>query len=173
MRVPNPEGTFNFAAINNTAARAVTEKLLLLLNDVVVVSSPRWLSQMVGWSRLPGVGAVGARLLYPDQSVQHAGIVHGLHDAVVGHAVRSLANTARHAVVPACQRWINQLSSSDRHRESPGGPVGLCAMPVDPSMSFYLLVSKNHHCGGMGLSPQAGCLCDACPFASLLRTVDR
>ena len=90
MRVPNPGTTFNFAAINNTAAAAVTEELLLFLNDDVEVSSPRWLSQMVGWSRLPGVGAVGARLLYPDQSVQHVGVVHGLHDAVVGHAFRHL-----------------------------------------------------------------------------------
>jgi O-antigen biosynthesis protein len=95
MRVPNPAGTFSFAAINNTAAAAVTEELLLFLNDDVEVSSPRWLSQMVGWSRLPGVGAVGARLLYPDQSVQHAGIVHGLHDAVVGHAFRPLPRVER------------------------------------------------------------------------------
>ncbi len=68
LRIPNPDGRFSFAAINNTAAAMVEEDLLLFLNDDTEVINPRWLSQMVGWSRLEGVGAVGARLLFPERS---------------------------------------------------------------------------------------------------------
>jgi GT2 family glycosyltransferase len=85
-----PNGQFNFAAINNQAAAMVEEELLLFLNDDMQVINPRWLSQMVGWSRLSGVGAVGARLLFPDGRVQHAGIVHGFHEGRAGHAFRLL-----------------------------------------------------------------------------------
>ncbi len=60
LRIPNPDGRFNFSAINNAAAAMVAEDLLLFLNDDTEVINPRWLSQMVGWSRLEGVGAVGA-----------------------------------------------------------------------------------------------------------------
>ena len=59
LRIANPDGRFNFAAINNAAAAMVEEELLLFLNDDTEVINPRWLSQMVGWSRLEGVGAVG------------------------------------------------------------------------------------------------------------------
>jgi GT2 family glycosyltransferase/glycosyltransferase involved in cell wall biosynthesis len=90
LRIPNPSGRFSFAAINNTAAAMVDEDLLLFLNDDTEVISPRWLSQMVGWSRLEGVGAVGARLLFPDGRIQHAGIVHGLNEGLAGHAFRFL-----------------------------------------------------------------------------------
>ncbi len=90
LRIPNPEGRFSFAAINNTAASMVDEDLLVFLNDDTEVIEPRWLSQMVGWSRLEGVGAVGARLLFPDRRVQHAGIVQGIPEGVAGHAFKSV-----------------------------------------------------------------------------------
>ena len=90
LRIPNPEGVFNFAAINNHAAGLVREDYLLFLNDDTEVIEPRWLSQMVGWLRLKGVGVVGARLLFPDRRIQHAGIVHGLHDGHAGHAFQNL-----------------------------------------------------------------------------------
>ena len=88
LRISSPDGVFNFAAINNRAAAMVEEDLLLFLNDDTEVVDPRWLSQMVGWSRLEGVGAVGARLLFPDRRIQHAGVVHGLHDGHAEHAFR-------------------------------------------------------------------------------------
>ncbi|MGL5060274.1 MAG: glycosyltransferase, partial [Microcoleus sp.] len=49
---------------------------------------PRWLSQMVGYAQMSGVGAVGARLLYPDGRIQHAGVIHGLHHGLAGHAFK-------------------------------------------------------------------------------------
>ena len=90
LRIPDQDGRFSFSALNNTAARMVSEDLLLFLNDDMEVIEPRWLSQMVGWSRLEGIGAVGARLLFPDRRIQHAGIIHGLHDGHAEHAFRCL-----------------------------------------------------------------------------------
>ena len=90
LTIPNPDGGFSFAAVNNAAAAMVKEELILFLNDDMEVIEPRWLSQMVGWSRLEGVGAVGARLLYTDQRLQHAGMVQGLHDGQSDHAFRYL-----------------------------------------------------------------------------------
>ena len=78
LRIPNPSGGFNYAHINNQATARADTEFVLFLNDDMSVIEPRWLSQMVGWARLPGVGAVGARLLFPDGSVQHGGVVLGL-----------------------------------------------------------------------------------------------
>lgn len=64
---------------------------MLFLNDDVEVISPEWLSQMVGYAQTAGVGAVGAWLLYKDQRIQHAGVIHGLNDGLTGHANKLLA----------------------------------------------------------------------------------
>ena len=78
LHTPNPGDAFSYAHINNQAALQADTEFVLFLNDDMSVIEPRWLSQMVGWARLPGVGAVGARLLFPDGSVQHGGVVLGL-----------------------------------------------------------------------------------------------
>src|SRR4029078_12654775 len=62
----------------NQAARQADTEFILFLNDDISVIEPSWLSQMVGWARLAGVGAVGARLLFPNGSVQHGGVVLSL-----------------------------------------------------------------------------------------------
>jgi GT2 family glycosyltransferase len=82
------EGRFNFAEVMNQGARLAAEDFVLLLNDDTEVIDGRWLSRMVGYGRLPGVGTVGARLLYPDRRVQHAGVVHGYHHGLAGHAFK-------------------------------------------------------------------------------------
>lgn len=71
-----PEG-FSFAAINNQAARAASGRYLLFLNDDVVVRRREWLTALVGALDAPGVGAAGARLLFPSGRIQHAGIILG------------------------------------------------------------------------------------------------
>ena len=78
IRIANPGGKFSYAYINNKAVEQVEADFVLFLNDDTSVISPGWLSQMVGWARLPGIGAVGARLLFPDGRVQHGGVVLGL-----------------------------------------------------------------------------------------------
>jgi GT2 family glycosyltransferase len=84
-------GKFNFAALNNRGVEAANAEYVLLLNNDTEVVDGKWLSRMVGYARQPDVGAVGARLLYPDGQVQHAGVVHGLHDGLAGHAFKLLS----------------------------------------------------------------------------------
>jgi GT2 family glycosyltransferase len=90
LRVACPERTFSFARLNNEAVRAVASEYVLLLNDDTEVVAARWLSQMMGYARMPGVGAVGAKLRYRDGTVQHAGVVHGYHDGLAGHAFKNM-----------------------------------------------------------------------------------
>ncbi len=68
-------GLFNYAAINNWAAQKASGHLLCLLKNDVEPIEPGWLHKMVGHALRPEVGAVGAKLLYPDGRIQHAGIL--------------------------------------------------------------------------------------------------
>lgn len=86
VRWPHP---FNYSAINNFAARHATGEYLCLLNNDIEVIEPQWLTEMMREAIQPGVGAVGARLLYPDRSIQHAGVAIGIGNAA-GHAHRGL-----------------------------------------------------------------------------------
>ncbi len=80
-------GAFNFSAINNRAADIARGRLLCLLNNDIEVIAPDWLSIMAVQAQRDDVGAVGARLLYPDGRIQHAGVVIGVGNAA-GHAHR-------------------------------------------------------------------------------------
>ncbi|MEG5062249.1 glycosyltransferase [Microcoleus sp. B3-A4] len=95
LHIKNPGGKFSFAAINNRAAEQVDSDYVLFLNNDTEVINPRWLSQMVGYAQIPGVGAVGARLLYPDGRIQHAGVIHGLHHGLAGHAFKLMNSDNR------------------------------------------------------------------------------
>src|SRR5262249_38197135 len=78
------ERPFNYSAINNMAAREARGQLLCLLNNDVEVITPDWLGEMVSHALRPEIGAVGARLLSPDEVVHHGGVVTGLN-GVEGH----------------------------------------------------------------------------------------
>lgn len=92
LRIPSPDG-FNFAAINNRAVAQVNTDYVLFLNNDTEVISPEWLSEMVGYMRMSGVGAVGARLLLPDGRIQHAGVVHGYYNRMAGPAFKLTPST--------------------------------------------------------------------------------
>ena len=72
------DAAFNYSAINNAAARKASGELLCLLNNDIEVISPHWLSELVGHALQPDTGAVGAMLYFPDDRIQHAGVVLGL-----------------------------------------------------------------------------------------------
>lgn len=76
---------FNYSAINNFGARFAEGRVLGLLNNDVEVINPEWLDEMVGHALRPEIGVVGAMLYYPDDTVQHAGVVLGI-GGVAGHA---------------------------------------------------------------------------------------
>ena len=67
---------FNFAAMCNSAAKAAKGNVLIFLNDDTQVISPEWIERMAGHALIPGIGAVGAKLLYPgdDKKIQHCGV---------------------------------------------------------------------------------------------------
>jgi GT2 family glycosyltransferase len=77
---------FNYAAINNFAAAEARGEYLLLLNNDTAVLHPEWLERMMAQARRADVGAVGARLVFPDRRLQHAGIVLGMGaDGIANH----------------------------------------------------------------------------------------
>jgi GT2 family glycosyltransferase len=78
---------FNFSRLNNAAARETTGEIVGLLNNDVEVTHEGWLAEMVMLAMRPETGCVGAKLLYPDGRIQHAGIVIGL-GGVAGHGHR-------------------------------------------------------------------------------------
>ena len=75
---------FNYSALNNFGARYATGEYLLLLNHDTEVITPGWLEEMVMYAQQKRVGCVGAKLLYPDDTIQHAGVGFGI-GGVAGH----------------------------------------------------------------------------------------
>ena len=84
VRVIACPGPFNFAALINAGVASARGELVCLLNNDVEITSPDWLQRMAVLAMRDNVGAVGARLLYPDGAVQHAGVALGIGDAA-GH----------------------------------------------------------------------------------------
>jgi O-antigen biosynthesis protein len=92
-RVIKYDAPFNFSAINNFAAREARGELLCLINNDIEVIEPEWLTEMVSHAIRPDVGAVGCKLLYPDDTIQHAGVILGLF-GVGGHVFKQLPRDA-------------------------------------------------------------------------------
>lgn len=82
LPVPGP---FNYSRLNNSAIQDVDTPFTLLLNNDIVVRHNDWLSEMVAQGSREGVGAVGAKLLYEDERVQHGGVLLGV-GGVANHA---------------------------------------------------------------------------------------
>lgn len=89
LRLASPEGKFSFAYLMNRAVESVDSEYVLLLNNDTLIRRGSWLSQMVGYAQMPNVGAVGAKLYFPDETIQHAGIIHGLYGDLAGPAFRN------------------------------------------------------------------------------------
>lgn len=120
FRVVRFPGEFNWAAINNAAARTCGGQLLLFLNNDVEALDSDWLEELVRWARVEDVAAVGALLLRPDGTVQHAGVVLGL-GGLAAHPFERMREPARGpagevgwyrnwlAVTGACQMWRHEV----------------------------------------------------------------
>lgn len=80
---------FNFSELNNWAAEKAHGDILVFLNDDMEVISEEWLSELVSHSLRPKIGPVGAKLIYPDGYIQHAGIILGV-GGIAGHAFKFL-----------------------------------------------------------------------------------
>ncbi len=84
-----PGKTFNYSAINNFGVQEARGEYLLFLNNDIEVITPDWIGQMLGNCQRPEVGIVGAKLYYPDDTIQHAGIIIGI-GGIAGHAFLGL-----------------------------------------------------------------------------------
>lgn len=82
-RIGNEGQPFSFSRINNLAVRRVQAEYILFLNNDIEILEPKWLSRMAGYLSLPGVGVTGAKLIYPNRTLQHAGVVLGMHDGII------------------------------------------------------------------------------------------
>jgi GT2 family glycosyltransferase len=94
VRVLRVGGDFNFSRLNNRAVAECRGDLLALLNNDLEALQPDWLGEMAAQALQPGIGAVGALLLFPDDTVQHAGVVLGIR-GVAGHSHKGQQRDAR------------------------------------------------------------------------------
>lgn len=113
VQVVTWQGEFNYSAINNFGAKYANGEYLLLLNNDTEMIKPDALSEMVGCCMRPEVGVVGAKLLYEDDTVQHAGVVigfsgyaghvfNGIGKDDLGFMMRPIINCNYSAVTGAC-----------------------------------------------------------------------
>lgn len=90
IRVLRDEGDFNYSRLNNLAVKAAHGSLCCLMNNDIEVISPEWLEEMVGFAVQSDIGAVGARLWFPDNRLQHGGVILLGLNGIAGHAFTGL-----------------------------------------------------------------------------------
>lgn len=113
VRVRAHDRPFNYSVINNEAVRECASPLVCLLNNDIEVITPDWLEELASHAMRPHVGAVGAMLYYPNDTIQHAGVVTGVHGVAAhpycgmprghsGQMARARLAQAMSAVTAAC-----------------------------------------------------------------------
>ena len=85
VKILKVSGEFNYSKINNFGARQAKGEILLFLNNDIEVVDGGWLNEMVTQTIRPEIGCVGAKLLYPNNKLQHGGVIMGL-GGVAGHS---------------------------------------------------------------------------------------
>ena len=98
---------FNYSAACNTGAAAARGELLLFLNNDIEVIAPDWLDELIRWAQRPDIGVVGAKLLYPDRTIQHAGVIFGI--GLVGH-IFSRAREGTSGLFGSSETYRNYLA---------------------------------------------------------------
>lgn len=93
FRVLFDPAPFNFSNMVNAGVAAARHETLLLLNNDVEIIDPRWLAEMIAVLERDGADIVGAKLLFPDRTIQHAGVIVG-HGGVAGHDMKGAPDTA-------------------------------------------------------------------------------
>lgn len=95
--VVRDDGPFNFSRLSNLGAHAASGEWLVFMNNDIELLDGNWLGSMVACAALPDVGAVGAKLLYADRSLQHGGVALGLTE-LCGHPWRHMPEEAQSAI---------------------------------------------------------------------------
>ena len=103
---------FNYSRANNRGVERATGELVVLLNNDVEVIDADWLDQLAMYAALPGVGAVGPQLVYPNGSVQHAGVVLGMR-GTADHVMRKFDQDADgYAGSLSCAREVSAVTAA-------------------------------------------------------------
>jgi len=111
-----PGAGFNWSAINNFAVReAATGEYIVLLNNDTEVISPDWIQEMLMYAQRRDVGVVGAMMYYPDNRIQHAGVIIGL-GGIAGHVFRN------------CRRGETGYMARLRYAQNLSAVTGACMM---------------------------------------------
>ena len=113
VQVLRVEEKFNFSALNNRAAQQVTADYLLFMNNDIFIQQADWLRVMMNEALAdPRVGAVGIKLLYPNTSIQHAGVVLGV-GGVADHMFRFLpATEAGYCARALCAQDLSAVTAA-------------------------------------------------------------
>jgi len=90
IKIKNKHSKFSFSYINNEASKEASGQYLLFLNDDTEVINKNWLSALVGYIQISGVGITGSKLLYSNKNVQHGGVALGFHNGLSGHSFKNL-----------------------------------------------------------------------------------
>ncbi|MFM0499350.1 glycosyltransferase family 2 protein [Paraburkholderia caffeinilytica] len=141
VTVKRDDAPFNYSALNNRVGLASTADFVCLMNNDIEVITPEWLSEMVSVALQPGVGCVGAKLLYPNDTLQHAGVIIGV-GGVAGHShkhsakpqpgyfSRTLLRSSMCAVTAACllvrQSIFKQVGGLDEQLQVAFNDVDFC-----------------------------------------------
>lgn len=110
---PGPDRGFNYSRLVNSAIPHITTPYLLHLNNDIEALQSGWLEDMLGWMSIPDVGVVGARLLYPDGRVQHAGVLVGPYGGLADHQFRNLpANEVGYLALVHAARNVSAVTGA-------------------------------------------------------------
>jgi len=141
IRVISWKKPFNYSQVNNWAVRHCRGEILLFLNNDIEIITPTWIEEMLMHAIQSGVGTVGAKLIFPNNTIQHAGVIIGIGD-VAGHAYKGFtrdmkghggqlqlihntaANTA--ACLMVRQEVYNLVGGFDENYVLSFGDVDLC-----------------------------------------------
>lgn len=157
---------FNYSAINNFGEKSAAGDYLLFLNNDVEVINPRWIEELLGNCQRKEVGIVGAKLYYPDDTIQHAGTVIGI-GGIAGHAFLNMPRSRTgylhkaslqmdlSAVTAACmmmkRQVFEQLGGFEERLSVAFNDVDLCLRTVqagylvvyNPEVELYHYESKS------------------------------
>ena len=89
ISVIRDDSEFNFSKLNNMAIKRSKAEFICMMNNDITIITPHWLEEMMGHALQVGVGVVGARLWYPNETLQHGGVIIGL-GGIAGHALRHI-----------------------------------------------------------------------------------
>jgi GT2 family glycosyltransferase len=128
-------GPFNFAGLCNAGAAAGAQPILVFLNDDTSVRTPDWLARLSAAAAQPESGAVGAKLLYPDGRVQHAGVSLGIGETVghfgAGAAASDPGWAGRHAAIHEVSAVTGACLAVERRKFEAVGGFDAQNLPIE------------------------------------------